>query len=90
MGDGSFAPDNPVTRQDAAVMIARLCEKKGIALSGKGATADSDKIASYALESVEKLVGAGIISGFEDGSFRPAENLTRAQAAKLICVLLEK
>ena len=90
VGDGSFAPDNPVTRQDAAVMIARLCEKKGIALSGKGATADSDKIASYALESVEKLVGAGIISGFEDGSFRPAENLTRAQAAKLICVLLEK
>lgn len=90
MGDGTFLPAAGVTRQDAAVMIARICEKKGIVLSGKGTVTDSDKIASYAVESVEKLVSAGIISGFEDGTFRPAEMLTRAQAAKLICGLLEK
>ena len=70
-------------------MIARICEKKGIELSGKSAVKDSDKIAGYALESVEKLVNAGIISGFEDGTFRPAEMLTRAQAAKLICGLIK-
>lgn len=90
MGDGSFAPEASVTRQDAAVMIARICEKKGIVLSGRGEVADADKIAPYAVESVEKLVSAGIISGFEDGTFRPAEKLTRAQAAKLICGLLAK
>lgn len=90
MGDGTFLPAVGVTRQDAAVMIARLCEKKGIDLSGKGSVSDSDRIAAYALESVEKLVSAGIITGFEDGTFRPAENLTRAQAAKLICGLIEK
>ncbi len=90
MGDGTFLPAVGVTRQDAAVMIARLCEKKGIDLSGKGSVSDSDKIAAYALESVEKLVSAGIITGFEDGTFRPAENLTRAQATKLICGLIEK
>ena len=90
MGDGTFLPEAGVTRQDAAVMIARLCEKKEIALSGKTAVKDSDEIAGYALESVEKLVNAGIISGFEDGTFRPAKMLTRAQAAKLICGLLEK
>ena len=89
MGDGTFAPASSVTRQDAAVMIARLCEKNGIKLSGKRSVADSGEIAPYALESVEKLVNAGIISGFEDGTFRPAEMLTRAQAAKLICGLIK-
>lgn len=90
MGDGTFLPAAGVTRQDAAVMIARICEKKGIALSGVSAVKDSAEIASYALESVERLVNAGIISGFEDGTFRPTRMLTRAQAAKLICGLLEK
>lgn len=90
MGDGTFAPGALVTRQDAAVMIARLCAVKGIVLSGRSGLTDSEEIASYALESVERLVYAGIISGFEDGSFRPAEKLTRGQGAKLICELSER
>ena len=90
MGNGAFMPAAPVSRQDAAVMIARLCENQGIILSGSGKVTDSDEISEYALESIRKLVATGIITGFEDGSYRPMENLTRAQAAKLICGLIEK
>jgi hypothetical protein len=88
--EDEFKPGNEVTRQDAAVMLARLCEKKGIKLEGQVTSTDSAQIADYAKESVEKLKAANIISGFEDGSFRPLEVLTRAQAAKLIYGLISR
>ncbi len=89
-GNGTFMPEKVVTRQDAAVMIARACAVKGITLSERKQLSDSQEISEYAAESVEKLVAAGIISGFEDGSFRPLNELSRAQAAKLIFGLTEK
>lgn len=85
-----FMPENKVSRQDAAVMLDRLCKKIGINLEGRVISTDSDAISDYAKESVEKLKAANIISGFEDGSFRPMENLTRAQAAKLIYELISR
>lgn len=90
VAEGSFAPEAAVSRQDAAVMLARLCDAKGIVLSGHVKPTDNNIIASYAQESVSRLAGAGVISGFEDGSFRPSEALTRAQAAKLIYGLLNR
>ena len=40
-------------------------------------------------KAVAKMSDAKIINGFEDGSFKPKETLTRAQAAKILCVALE-
>ena len=88
--DGKFMPSENITRQDAAVMLERICGYKNISLGAAEAPADSDEIAVYAYDSVSKLYGAGIISGFEDGSFRPYGKLTRAQAAKLIYELMHK
>jgi len=90
MPDGSFKPEAAVTRQDAAVMLARACEVTGKIFSERKQLSDADEIAPYATESVEKLVAAGVISGFEDGSYRPLEELTRAQAAQLLYGLMEK
>ena len=90
VGEGMFAPENPVTRQDAAVMLKRVCDKYQVKLeSAEKAFADEDRVASYAIDSVKALSGAGIINGFEDGTFRPADTLTRAQAAKLIYGLIK-
>ncbi len=85
-----FAPEATVTRQDAAVMLYRVCNVKNIALSGKTELTDGDTVSDYAKESVSSLAGAGIINGFEDGSFKPFGALTRGQAAKLICALLNR
>ena len=63
---------------------------KGIELLGYAEVADSAIVATYAQESVSRLAGAGVISGFEDGSFRPNEALTRAQSAILIYGLLNR
>ena len=50
---------------------------------------DEDKISSDNKKAVEYVSGKGVISGFPDGSFKPTDTLTRAQAAKILCVALE-
>lgn len=88
--DNYFMPTAMVTRQDAAVMLVRLCSAENIELSGNAVPSDGDEIAEYAYDSVTRLLGAKVLNGFEDGSFRPNEKLTRAQAAKLIYELINR
>ena len=54
--------------------------------SGKDFT-DSADIDDYAKDSVAVLAEMKILSGFEDGSFRPQDCLTRAEAAKILSVV---
>ncbi|WP_238177978.1 DUF4838 domain-containing protein [Paenibacillus contaminans] len=56
------------------------------AVYGKAELSDID--ASYAKSEIEELVEAGIISGYEDGSFAPANPITRAELAKIIAAML--
>ncbi len=41
-------------------------------------------MASYAKNEIYKLARAGVINGMDDGSFAPRNNITRAEAAKLL------
>ena len=87
-----FGIGEAITREDASVMIVRTAEayyktfNKGQTL---GDIPDFDSVAEYAKESVDMLTRAKIISGFEDGTFRPAQSVTRAEAAKMIynCIM---
>ena len=45
---------------------------------------DYDTVSDYAVVAVDTLARAQIINGFEDGSFRPQDNITRAEIAKVI------
>jgi hypothetical protein len=82
--DGKFNPNAYITRQDAAVMLARVLEYKSIAMDNKAIEFnDSDKIAKYAQNSVNGMANLGIISGY-NGGFAPLDNTTRAQAAALL------
>ena len=56
-------------------------------------TADGKKsgeINDYAKESVLKMVEAGVITGYDDGAFRPANEATRAEAAVMVYRLLSR
>ena len=77
-----FGAGSPVTRQDMAVMAARALNRE--ADSQKSEFKDSSEIAEYADGAVRYLTQKGVISGFEDNTFRPVENCSRAQAAKVI------
>lgn len=52
--------------------------------------ADSKNIAAYALDAVVKMQQANIISGKENEKFEPESNTTRAEACKMVALLLQK
>ena len=82
----TFEPDKPVTRQEMAVMLCRALEKNGHKLDEASdyLFTDSNAIASYAKENINALVAKGYINGFSDGTFRPNDLSTRAQAATVL------
>ncbi len=83
--DGSFMPEAPITRQDAAVIIHRTLYSMGKApAAAETAFSDSDAISEYAKDAVGALVSAGVINGTDDNTFDPLGNTTRAQAAVMV------
>lgn len=87
-----FDPEAPITREQMATIFGRYALKQGIELpkseNAAGSFPDADKISEYAREFVELMRIAGILNGYEDGTFRPQGNATRAEAAKLFSVFL--
>jgi hypothetical protein len=82
----SFGPDDNITREQAAVIIARATQ-----LETKDQTlnfTDAQQIASWALSGVTAAVNKSYLSGYPDNSFRPQGNTTRAEAAVIIAKLL--
>ena len=67
----------------ALVMLASALPLAGAAFKDEGFIAEEYQKAVAAVSEM------GIINGFEDGSFGPKKTLTRAQAAKIICVMVE-
>lgn len=87
---GLFHPNNTISRQDMAVMLARGLADVGYAGTEQGMNfTDETDIADYAKEAVAKLVGCGVLSGMSDGSFKPMESCSRAQAAKALYETLQ-
>lgn len=79
--DAEFAPNASITREDACTILGRALN----ASSDKALDfADADAIAAYAAPYVAALAELGIVNGYEDGTFAPANNITRAEAAKII------
>lgn len=79
-----FDPDGLVTREQAAAIICRALTAKGAALEASADLFDDNStIGDWAVESVYKLKGAGIISGRGENNFCGQDLLTRAEAAKL-------
>jgi hypothetical protein len=81
--DGTFGTGRNITRQEMAVMLNR----SGITFpiyQSPAAFSDGDDIADWSKQAVQSMQMALIIGGFEDGSFRPNDNATREQAAKMV------
>ncbi|WP_425270962.1 S-layer homology domain-containing protein [Paenibacillus ferrarius] len=86
--DGTFKPGKTVTRAEFAVMLMSTLK-----LQGEGAEltfTDSAQIGAWAKKAVAQAVQAGIINGYEDGSFRPDAVITRAEIAAMITAALGK
>ena len=88
--DGSFRPENSITRQELAAILYRYAEYKKYDVTGKAelsAYADANAVSNFAKGAVEWSVKADLISGIEsDGVtvLAPANGATRAQLATIL------
>ena len=80
-----LSPNNGLTRAQAAAMIGRS-QNLGYA-AGDLRFPDADSIPGYAVSHIQVMVARGILSGFQDGTFRPGNNITRGQMAKILYFL---
>lgn len=86
VGDQLFAPDDPVVRQQIAVILYNYAEFVGADTSGRGdlsAFADRGEIASWAQEAVSWAVSVGILRG-ASGNVFPTQQATRAEVAAML------
>lgn len=91
VGGGNFAPETSITREQMAVMLYRFCEFKGIKLTEVTDTTVTDRseVSDWALEAVEAMYKAGILSGKGSGVFDPKGTATRAEVAQMMMNFLE-
>lgn len=82
--DGSFRPDAPITRAEYAAIATRFDE---LAAAESNFT---DISGHWAENAINAAYGAGWVGGYEDGTFRPDQNISRAEAMALINRVLER
>ena len=86
-GDNTFFPKSNISRQDMAVIAYRVLKAEGkieTASRSEALFSDGASVGDYAKEAVASLSKAGIINGYQDGTFAPLANATRAETAVMI------
>ena len=82
--DGSFQPNKSITRAELATIIARFAK---LDVNTK---TFSDINGHWAQKNIELAAGNGWINGYEDGTFRPNNNITRAETFAMINRVLDR
>lgn len=85
--DNTFGANRNITRQEAAVMLARIVTEPES--TGSTTFQDASTIDSWALASISKMVAKTYMQGDQKGNFRPKAALTRAEAAKILYEVLK-
>lgn len=83
--DGSFRPNGYITRAEFATIAARFFDAT---YDGKDLFPDID--GHWAKDYINKAADKGFVNGYEDGTFRPDRNITRAEAVTLVNRTLDR
>ena len=90
VGNGKFAPDRSITRQEAAAMLTRAAKVLDLTAGGTAAAfADSGDVADWAREPVDFVSRLGVMGGVGNGKFGPTGTYTREQAMLTMLRLFE-
>lgn len=82
--DGTIRPDQEISRAEFVALVNRVA---GYQAATNAVTFDDVKAGDWYAGQVAAAVNQGYIGGFEDGTFRPNESVTRAQAAAILARL---
>ena len=78
--DGTFQPDKSITRAEFVKLVNAAVKPNKVGAVNFSDVTNTD----WFYDELRLAMGAGYVGGFEDGTFRPADNVTRAQAAAFI------
>ncbi len=78
--DGAFRPDASITRAELAAVAVRFFRAPVAPAEDRF----SDIAGHWANEAINAAAQLGIVSGYEDGTFRPANNITRAETIQMV------
>lgn len=88
VGNGLFAPNAPITRQEAITMLVRArVAANELDTQGTAALAaykDGASVADWAKKTLAFALEHGVITGYDSGELKPAGQLLRGEAAKII------
>lgn len=85
---GEFAPDQPLTRQEAAVWLVRALKQSGTSVGTAPVFSDRGEMATWAVPSIAIVQELGLMQG-DGGEFRPNAPITRQETAVLMARVLE-
>ncbi len=93
--DRSFRPNDSVTREELAVILARAIAYDSVSASnalenGSALLNDSSEVSKWAAEAVQQMLAYGIVKGDHAGNFKPHQTATRAEMALMLSRLLGK
>ena len=93
--DGTFRPQDPIRRQEATVILARILkiDKEVYPADHKDGLAqysDSDEVQEWARVAIHSYSVYNFINGYEDGTLRILRNVTRAETVELLHILEQK
>src|SRR5450756_2146318 len=81
--DGTMKPENPITREEVATIVARIKNLTSDANAADKYT-DASKIGSWSKGQVGAVTSAKIMQGYPDGSFMPQGLITRAEVVEAL------
>jgi hypothetical protein len=79
--DGSFHPDGKITRAEFAAIITRVFN---IGSSSKYSLVLNDIDSHWAKDVIQKLASTGVINGYEDGTFKPDQTISRQEMVVIL------
>jgi len=86
-GDGSYGPNDPVTREQMAAILYRYAAYKGGDVTARGTLADyadAGQISPYAVDAMAWANAEGLVNGMSATTLAPTGNATRAQVATIL------
>lgn len=79
--NGTFRPDAPISRAELTAVVLRFYAASE---GADAADAFTDVAGSWARVSIDRAAALGLVHGYADGSFRPEQSVTRAEAVTLL------
>ena len=90
VGDGLFAPDAPITREQMCTMLVRYLDSDQVELpemTNPPVFTDQDQVSDWAVDAVDRFRRSGVVEG-SDGEFQPHDNASRAEVAAIFSRLI--